>query len=201
MISLFFSSSNLFSLSLTPPPPPGGLSRAWQGCRDKESPHCNHRAPPRGKPGGRGTQGDQRLTALVSPAASAPGSLLRVHRRQNRSHRGIPIWALCLADTEGGINLFLETFAVRVGNTVAVQLLSYVQLFVTPWTAAHQASLSFAISWSLLRFMSVELMIPCNHLILCRPLLLPSIFPSIRSFPMSQLFTSDDQSIRVSASA
>ena len=76
---------------------------------------------------------------------------------------------------------------------VVVQLLSCVQLFVTPWTAAYQASLSFAISWSLLRFMSTELMIPCNHLILCRPLLLPSIFPSIRALPMSQLFTSADQ--------
>ena len=53
----------------------------------------------------------------------------------------------------------------------------------TPWTAAHQASLSFAISWSLLKLMSIESVIPSNHLILCRPfLLLPSIFPSIRVF-------------------
>ena len=52
-----------------------------------------------------------------------------------------------------------------------------------PWTAAHQASLSSTISWSLLRFMSIESAMPSNHLILCRPfLLLPSIFPSIRVF-------------------
>jgi len=54
---------------------------------------------------------------------------------------------------------------------------------VTPWTAAHQSSLSFTISWSLLKLMSVELMMPSNHLILCCPLLLlPSIFSSIRVF-------------------
>ena len=51
-----------------------------------------------------------------------------------------------------------------------------------PWTAACQASLSFTISWSLLKFMSIELVMPSNYLILCRPLLLPSIFPSIRVF-------------------
>ena len=62
-------------------------------------------------------------------------------------------------------------------------VLSCVQLFVTPWTAAHQASLSFTISRSLLKLMSIESMMPSNHLILCRPLLLlPSIFPSIRVF-------------------
>ena len=66
---------------------------------------------------------------------------------------------------------------------VVVQSLSCVQLFVTPWTAAHQASLSFTISWSLLKLMPIELMMPSNHLILCLPLLLlPSIFPSIRVF-------------------
>ena len=61
--------------------------------------------------------------------------------------------------------------------------LSGVQLFETPWTAAHQAPLSFTITWSLLKLMSIELVIASNHLILCRPLLLlPSIFPSIRIF-------------------
>ena len=63
----------------------------------------------------------------------------------------------------------------------SVQALSCVQLFVTPWTAARQGSLSIANSWSLLKFMSVESVMPSNHLILCHPLLLlPSIFPSIR---------------------
>ena len=65
---------------------------------------------------------------------------------------------------------------------IVVQLLSHVWLFATPWTAAHQASLSFIISRSLLKLMSIELVILSNHLILCCPLLLPSIFPRIRVF-------------------
>ena len=64
----------------------------------------------------------------------------------------------------------------------SVQLLSHVQLFVTPWTAAHQASLSITNSWSLPKPMSIESVMPSNHLILCRPFLLPSIFPRIRVF-------------------
>ena len=65
----------------------------------------------------------------------------------------------------------------------SVQSLSRVQLFVTPWTAARQASLSITNSWSLLKLMSIESVMPSNHLILCCPLLLPpSIFPSIRIF-------------------
>ena len=72
----------------------------------------------------------------------------------------------------------------------------------SPWTVARQASLSFTTSWSLLSLKSIESVMPSNHLMLCRPLLLlPSIFPSIRAFPMSQLFTSGSQSIRASASA
>ena len=65
---------------------------------------------------------------------------------------------------------------------VVVQLLSHVQLFVIPWTAALQAFLSFTISQSLLKFMSIESVMPSNHLILYCLLLLPSIFPSIRVF-------------------
>ena len=72
---------------------------------------------------------------------------------------------------------------------VVLQLLSYVQLFVTPWTAAHQASLSFTISQSLLKLMSIVSVMPSNHLILCRPLLLlPSILPSIRIFSSESAF-------------
>ena len=63
-----------------------------------------------------------------------------------------------------------------------IQLLSCVRLFATPWTAALQASLSFTISQSSLRLMSIESVMPSNHLVLCHPLLLPSIFPSIRVF-------------------
>ena len=62
------------------------------------------------------------------------------------------------------------------------QSLRHVQLFVTPWTAAHQASLSFSFSWSVLKLMSIEPVMPSNHLLLCCPLLLPSIFPSIMVF-------------------
>ena len=66
---------------------------------------------------------------------------------------------------------------------MSVQLLSCVRLFVTPWTAAHQASLSITNSQRLLKLMSIMLVMPSNHLILCSPLLLPpSIFPSIRVF-------------------
>ena len=84
----------------------------------------------------------------------------------------------------------------------SVQLPSHVQLFSTPWTAALQASLSITNTWSLLTLMSIELVMPSNHLILYHPLLfLPSIFPSIRVFPMSQFFISSGQSIGSSASA
>ena len=65
---------------------------------------------------------------------------------------------------------------------VVVQLPSCVQLFVTPWTAAHQASLSIISSQSLLKFMPTESVMLCNHFILCCPLLLPSVVPSIRVF-------------------
>ena len=65
---------------------------------------------------------------------------------------------------------------------VAVQLLSHVRLSATPWTAAHQVSLSFTIFWSLLKLMPIELVMLSNHLILYHPLLLLSIFTSIRVF-------------------
>ena len=75
-------------------------------------------------------------------------------------------------------------------------------LFVTPWTKACQASLSFTICGSLFKFKSIEWVMLSNHLILCHPLLLlPSVLPASGSFPMSWLFTSGGQSIRASASA
>ena len=65
----------------------------------------------------------------------------------------------------------------------SVQLLNHIRIFMTPWIAAHQASLSITNSQSSLKLMSIESVIPSNHLILCRPLFLPlSIFPSIRVF-------------------
>ena len=78
--------------------------------------------------------------------------------------------------------VFSKLFLYRAGSQ-SVQSLSHVRLFVTPWTAARQTSLSITNSWSLHKFMSIELVMPSNHLILCRPLLLPpSVFPSIRVF-------------------
>ena len=75
------------------------------------------------------------------------------------------------------------SFPWSKSSLVVVQLLSCSQLFVTPWTAARQGSLSFTISWSFLKLMSIEAVTPSNHLLLCAPLLfLPSIFPSIRVF-------------------
>ena len=72
---------------------------------------------------------------------------------------------------------------VGVSRYSSVQLLSCVQLFATPWTTARQASLSITNSQSLLKLMSIESVMPSNHLILCSPLLLlPSVFPSIRVF-------------------
>ena len=81
--------------------------------------------------------------------------------------------------------LYMDVFpgGSAVKNLPALQVLSLVWLFATPWTAACQASLLLTISWSLPRFMSIASVMPSNHLILCCPLLLlPSIFPIIRLF-------------------
>ena len=82
-----------------------------------------------------------------------------------------------------------------------VQSLSHVWLFVTPWTAARQAPLSFTISWSSLELMFIESAMPSNHLILCHPLLLlPLVFPRIKVFSVSQFFPSGGQRIGASVS-
>ena len=84
----------------------------------------------------------------------------------------------------------------------SVQLLFRIWLFVTPWPTGRQASLSTTNSCSSPKPMSIELVMPSNHLILCRPLLLlPSICPSIRVFPVSQIFPSGSQNTGVSVSA
>ena len=77
------------------------------------------------------------------------------------------------------ISISSLTLAVQLNS---IQLLSHVWLFVTSWTAAHQASLSITNSWSLPKLMSIESVMPSNHLILCAPFLPPPIFPSIRHF-------------------
>ena len=80
-------------------------------------------------------------------------------------------------------NIDLLLLFLVLQNSCSVQSLSHVQLFVTPWTAACQASLSISNPQSLLKLMSIKSVMPSNHLILCHPfLLLPSIFPSIRIF-------------------
>ena len=84
----------------------------------------------------------------------------------------------------------------------SVQSLSRVRLFATPWITPHQASLSITNSRSSLKLMSIELVMPTSHLILCRPLLLlPPSLPASESFPVSQLFAWGGQSARVSALA
>ena len=70
----------------------------------------------------------------------------------------------------------------------SAQSLSHIRLFATPWATIHHASLSITNSWNLLKLMSIELMMPSNHLILCCPLLLPpSIFPSVRVFSIESV--------------
>ena len=84
---------------------------------------------------------------------------------------------------------------------VVVYLLSCVQLFATPWTSACRAFLSFIVSWSLLKFMFIELVMLSNHLILCCPLLLlPSVFPSIRVFSNESVLPIRWPRIKASAS-
>ena len=91
-------------------------------------------------------------------------------------------------------------FLSSMKSLVAVQWLSCVQLFATLWTAAHQSSLSFTISQSLLKLMSIESVMPSNRLILCHLLLLPSIFSSIRVFSNEMAFCIGGQSIGAPAS-
>ena len=95
----------------------------------------------------------------------------------------------------------LPTASTLSSQFSLVQSLSHVRLFVTSWAALCQASLSVAKSGSLFKLMSIESVIPSNHLILCHPfLLLPSSFPASGSFQMSQLFISGGQRTGVSAS-
>ena len=90
----------------------------------------------------------------------------------------LPLWLCWYSGGQGLFFFFLPTVKYK-----SVQLLSHVQLFATPWTAARQASLFITNIQSLFKLMSIESMMPSNHLILSRPLLLPpSIFPSIRVF-------------------
>ena len=110
------------------------------------------------------------------------------------------------------VNIIITTTAAKQQNNIYWQLLcvqlssvqsfSSVRLFPTPWIAARQASLSITNSWSLLKLMSIESVMPSSHLILCRPLSShPQSLPASGSFPMSQLFAWGGQSTGVSALA
>ena len=102
----------------------------------------------------------------------------------------------------GYIKILLTSDMLLCPLFSSVQSLSRVRLFVTPWTAAYQASLSITNSQSLLKLMSIESVMPFNHLIFCHPLLLPpSIFPSIRVFSNESILCIRWPSIGVSASA
>ena len=124
-----------------------------------------------------------------------------------KSSLGNSLWPLLHDDLLSGLSWQVYHwlpcpfyFSVTYLQFNSVQSLSPVQLFATWWTKACQASLSFTSSWSLLTLMSIEFVIPSNHLILCCPiLLLPSIFPVSGSFLKRQFFESGGQSTGASA--
>ena len=95
-----------------------------------------------------------------------------------------PYW-ICINNISSSVTYLFTLLIIRCFLCIqfnSVQSLSRVRLFATPWSAARQASLSITNSWSSLKLMSIKSVMPSSHLILCRPLLLPSVFPSIRVF-------------------
>ena len=134
--------------------------------------------------------------AGVTVWATREGSL-RVYGESNLDVTILHHFPTLLVCSRDGASLLFQLS--MDGDFSSVQLLSCVWLFVTPWTAARQASRSINNSRSLLKLMSIESMMPSNHLILCYPLLLPP--PTSGFFPMSQLFESGGQSIGALASA
>ena len=138
----------------------------------------------------------------VAGAEQAEGSRPHLHRRL-KSHRAASRfnwrrwWVRC-PKVRGTHPKPGQETALKCHILLVVQLLSRVRFFATPWTAARQASLSFTNSRSLLKLMSIELVMPSNHLILFSSCL--QSFPASGSFPMSWLFASGGQSIGASAS-
>ena len=109
------------------------------------------------------------------------------------------LMVICISSLEKRLLRSFTQFKIRLSFDDCVYIRdccccsssNHVQLFMTPWTAAHQTSLSFTISWSLPKFMPIESVMPSNHLILCLPLLLlPTVFPSIRVFSSVSAFGS-----------
>ena len=119
------------------------------------------------------------------------------------SGASLPTSHFCLTHTlktkeHEGSDPVYKVFCLRQ----SVQSFSHVRLFATPWTAAHQASLSITNSRSSTKLMSIESVMPSSHLILCHPFSsCPQSLPASESFPMSQLFAGGDQSTGVSALA
>ena len=128
-------------------------------------------------------------SAFVTPCLSALAHCRRRERGlEKEKFQVLPptaqagCWEGCRRG-EQALILFRLCYRERHQQFSSIHSLSHVRLFVTPWTAARQASLSITNSRSLLKLMSFELVMPSSHLILCHPLLLPpSIFPSIRAF-------------------
>ena len=115
------------------------------------------------------------------------GELLKDFKQEVVRHNPIYVLERCLSlryvDNKCMYLCVKWGYGIKNGQFSSFWWLSHVRLSVTPWTAALQASLSITNSWSLLKLMSIESVMPSNHLILCRPLLLPpSIFPSVRVF-------------------
>ena len=150
-----------------------------------------------GSPGGQGSVVASRAVPPRNVKGWAPHHKGYSIRMQLITSQGIPaLWKRL--NSEVSFNFKNPLISLLLDS---VHSLSCVRLCATPWTAARQASLSITNSRSLLKLMSIELVMSPNHLILCCPLLLPpSIFSTSGSFPMSQLFTSGGQSIGVSAS-
>ena len=104
-------------------------------------------------------QGEGKVTCTETQVR---GTMSQMRTRTSDAHE---THMMCWGNTECPISGRMRTQAI----VTVVKSLSHVRLFATPWTAARQASLSFTISWSLLKLISIELAMPCNHLILCRP--------------------------------
>ena len=137
---------------------------------------------------------NQSILNEINPEYSLKGMILKIQYFGHHMGRANSLEkTLMLGKTEGRRRRGLQrmrwwngiTKWVHVQQTLGVgevKSLSRIRLFATPWTAACQAPLSFTVSWNLLKFMSIESVMPSNHLILCPLLLLSSVFPSIRVF-------------------
>ena len=134
------------------------------------------------KPGGQQSLGWQKVGHNLATKSSPHGNSVFSFKGISIPFSIVHVSAYIPTNSVGGFP-FLHSLSSIYCLFSSVQSLSHVRIFVTPWTAARQASLSITNSWSLVKLMSIESVMLFNHLILCSPLpLLPSIFPSIRVF-------------------